>query len=131
MKLTGKFTIERYVLPNGKKPLSEWLKTQDHIVNARIESRFLKVESGTFGDHEWLGDNIWELKFHFGPGYRVYFAADNKKLILLLLSGGLKKRQKKDISKAKEYYADYIKRSNEYEKAQRKLEHRAIKKTKK
>ena len=81
----------------SKKPIDIWLIGQELVVNARIEARFLNVEKGALGDHRHVGDEVWELKFHFGPGYRVYFALDGKKLILLLLNAGLKGTQKKDI----------------------------------
>jgi len=48
---------------------------------------------------------------HFGSGYRLYFAEEDKKIVILLC-GGDKKTQKKDIQKAKEYLADYKERRN-------------------
>jgi putative addiction module killer protein len=46
------------------------------------------------------------LRIDYGPGYRIYFGNDGKVLIILLC-GGTKRRQEKDIKKAKEYWQDY------------------------
>lgn len=54
-----------------------------------------------------LGDGIFELKFNFGPGYRVYFGF-KKNTFLILLFGGSKKGQQRDIEKAKEYWLDHL-----------------------
>jgi putative addiction module killer protein len=53
------------------------------------------------GDCESVGAGVYELRIHYGAGYRVYFSYDGKDLILLLC-GGDKSTQQKDIKKAKE-----------------------------
>ncbi|PCH56728.1 MAG: hypothetical protein COC15_02750 [Legionellales bacterium] len=58
------------------------------------------------GDSEALGDGIVELKIHYGPGYRVYYARKGK-TVYLLLCGGNKSSQKKDIKLAKKYWKIY------------------------
>ncbi|QTA91768.1 Putative addiction module killer protein domain-containing protein [Desulfonema magnum] len=63
------------------------------------------------GDHKSLGDGVCEFRFHFGPGYRVYYGeADNA--IVLLLCGGDKSWQKKNVKKAKIYWNDWLNRRN-------------------
>ncbi len=70
-------------------------------------ARIARVEVGNLGDCRSVGDGVFELKFHFGSGYRVYFGEmDNT--IIILLNGGAKKSQKKDIKKAKESWKEYI-----------------------
>ena len=41
------------------------------------------------------------MKIDHGPGYRVYYAKRGEALVILLV-GGDKRRQKKDIARAKE-----------------------------
>ena len=42
----------------------------------------------------------------WGPGYRIYFARDGERLIILF-GGGTKRRQQRDIDRAKELLAEY------------------------
>jgi putative addiction module killer protein len=65
----------------------------------RIRKRILRIENGNLGDYKSVGDGVFELRFFFGPGYRVYFAFDGE-TVVLLLSGGDKSSQNKDITSA-------------------------------
>ncbi len=93
---------------NGKEAYSIWLKSLPISVRARIMARIARVEVGNLGGCRSVGDGVFELKFHFGPGYRVYFGEMDDTIILL--NGGAKKSQKKDIKKAKECWKEYISR---------------------
>ncbi len=65
----------------------------------RIQARIDRAELGNFGDCEPVGEGVSEMRVHFGPGYRVYFAQRGS-LIVLLLVGGDKSTQAKDIKAA-------------------------------
>ena len=65
----------------------------------RIQARIDRAELGNFGDCEPVGEGVSEMRIHFGPGYRVYFAQRGS-LIVLLLVGGDKSTQAKDIKSA-------------------------------
>mgnify|MGYP000226858841 CR=1 FL=1 len=65
----------------------------------RIQARIDRAELGNFGDSEPVGEGVSEMRIHFGPGYRVYFAQRGS-LIVLLLVGGDKSTQAKDIKAA-------------------------------
>lgn len=95
------YKIEYLILPNGKAPIIEWLKSLDSITRKRINQRILRIEDGNFGDYKKLSDDISELRFAFGKGYRVYYTEKNNKIILLI-NGGDKSKQSKDIEKAQE-----------------------------
>jgi len=41
------------------------------------------------------------MRIHFGPGYRVYFTRVGD-VVYVLLCGGTKRKQQRDIDKAKE-----------------------------
>lgn len=108
--MTEHYEIEIYVGANGEKPFSDWLRElKDLGAKAKIRVRLDRVRLGNFGDCESVGEGVGELKFHFGPGYRVYFGKSDNLCILLLL-GGSKKTQVKDIKKAKEFWRDYLSR---------------------
>lgn len=53
------------------------------------------------GDINPTGAGTAELRFHFGPGYRVYFA-QKADVLMLLLAGGTKRGQQDDIEHAKD-----------------------------
>lgn len=65
----------------------------------RIQARIDRAELGNFGDCEPVGEGVSEMRIHFGPGYRVYFAQRGT-LIVFLLIGGDKSSQAKDIKAA-------------------------------
>ena len=65
----------------------------------RIQARIDRAELGNFGDCEPVGEGVSEMRIHFGPGCRVYFAQRGS-LIVLLLVGGDKSTQAKDIKAA-------------------------------
>ena len=67
---------------------------------------FMKVNS----DGEVTGGN--EFKFHFGSGYRVYYAAKDDAIIILLCAGD-KGSQAKDIKTAQSYWRELKERINE------------------
>ena len=99
--IMNNFIIEYLVLPNGKAPIVEWLDSLDNITRKRINQRILRIEEGNFGNFKKLSDDISELRFTFGKGYRVYYTEENNKIILLI-NGGDKSKQSKDIEKAQE-----------------------------
>ena len=58
------------------------------------------MEGRVVCDVKSVGDQVHELRFHVGPGYRVYFRHGASAMILLLV-GGDKASQADDIAKAK------------------------------
>ena len=80
---------------------SKWLlKLKDIKGKVSIIRRIDRMRKGNFGDHKGLGDEVSELRFTSGAGYRVYYTVRNGEVILLLI-GGDKSTQKVDIQKAK------------------------------
>lgn len=101
--------IEHYLLENGSDPFDEWLQSlKDTRGRAKIKVRLRRMSLGNFGDHKGLGDGVSELRFEYGPGYRVYYGNINN-LVVLLLCGGAKPTQSKDIETAKRYWQEYKK----------------------
>ena len=79
----------------------EWLiKLRDQVAKARIIARVRSAEAGNFGDCESVGESIYEMRIHVGPGYRIYYCRRGK-VVYLLLCGGDKSSQKRDIREAK------------------------------
>jgi len=79
----------------------KWLVgLKDKTVVNRIMARIYRMEQGNLGDVKTVGQNLFEMRFLFGSGYRVYYTI-NGKTFVLLLCGGDKSTQEKDIGKAK------------------------------
>jgi len=68
-----------------------------------------RLERGNMSNVEAVGEGVSELKLNWGPGYRVYFGRDGE-LLVILLTGGTKQRQQRNITAAKELWADYKRR---------------------
>ena len=99
--------LQVYRDPDGREPFSIWFQSiRDTRVQDRIQARLDLVELGSLGDYGSVGDSVFELRLHFGPGYRIYFGqVDNT--VILLLSGGDKSSQRRDIARAKTYWSQY------------------------
>jgi len=101
--------IQLYKTSEGKCPFEKWYSGLDKSVQMQITRRMARILEGNKGDFKWIDDDISELKFTTGKGYRIYFSEIDD-IIILFLSGGDKSNQSKDIKKAKEYYKDHIER---------------------
>ncbi len=78
-----------------------WLeKLKDTKARAAIVLRLRQVQAGHLGDAKHLGQGLHELRWHIGPGYRVYFIRQADAW-LVLLAGGDKSTQDRDIQKAR------------------------------
>lgn len=104
--------LRSYITPNGKEPFEDWLLgLKDKITRARIRRRLDRLSEGHYGDVSSVGESVYELRFKFGPGYRIYFG-EKEQTIIILLCGGDKSSQINDIKKAKEYWHDLDTRIN-------------------
>ena len=79
-----------------------WLSNlKDRKASARIVARLIRFEStGHAGATKPVGDGVMEMRFDFGPGYRVYYIVLKDSVILL---GGDKSTQTADIARAKNF----------------------------
>ncbi len=99
--------IQVYQTASGREPFNEWLGTiRDTEIQARIRAHLERLEDGNLGDCRSVGDGVFELRMHFGAGYRIYFGQIGN-TIILLLCGGDKSSQRRDIRRAKTYWSEY------------------------
>ena len=57
---------------------------KDKKGRARIALRIRSAEHGNFGDCEPVGEGVFEVRVHFGPGYRVYYTRRAKVVYVLV-----------------------------------------------
>lgn len=91
--------VLHYVV-DGRDVFEEWFDAlPDPVGRSAIYDRIARLEDGNPGDHCAFGGGLWELRVHYGPGYRVYYGEAGP-VIVLLLCGGDKKTQSRDIRRA-------------------------------
>ena len=79
---------------------SVWLKgLKDGLTRLRLIKRLRKVQLGNLGDVEPVGEGVYEMREHFGPGWRMYYVQRGGVLIVML-GGGNKSTQQTDLNRA-------------------------------
>lgn len=90
---------------------SRWLKSlKDKTGQQRIFARIDAAQEGNFGDCQPVGGSVFEMRIHYGPGYRIYFTR-RADVTYLLLIGGDKSTQARDIEHAREMAKNLGKRT--------------------
>jgi putative addiction module killer protein len=81
----------------------KWLtRLKDASIRNRLLARFDRIEPGNFGDFKQIDNILFELRFFFAGGLRIYDTIREGKVVLLL-AGGDKSSQAKDIAKSKHF----------------------------
>ena len=97
-----------YQTIDGRCLIKSWLaELDDYKGSILIARRFDRLRLGNFGDVKALGLGLFELRIHYGPGYRIYFSKVSRKEILLLWAGR-KQTQRQDIIKAQKLLEEFI-----------------------
>lgn len=79
---------------------SVWLAgIKDGMAKRRLARRLEKAKSGNLGDVRPVGEGVFEMREHFGPGWRMYYVQRGAVLIVML-GGGDKSSQSADIARA-------------------------------
>jgi putative addiction module killer protein len=79
---------------------SHWLSgLKDGLTRRRLATRLRKATLGNLGDIRPVGDGVFEMREHFGPGWRMYYVQRGEVLIVML-GGGDKSSQAADIANA-------------------------------
>jgi putative addiction module killer protein len=88
------FTVKRTAA------FSDWLEQlKDPQTRQRLNVRLRKAMRGNLGDVRRIGPGVFEMREHFGPGWRMYYARRGEMLIVML-AGGDKSSQAVDIARA-------------------------------
>jgi putative addiction module killer protein len=101
------YEIRRYISTGHQDIFLTWFSAlRDSQAKVRIAQRLMRLELGHFGDCKPCKDGVWELRINSGPGYRIYYALNGRKIILLLCAGD-KSTQKSDINRACIFWQDW------------------------
>lgn len=101
--------VVEYETEEGHCPFADWFSELDGRTAARVRAVIARMETGNFSEVKPVGEGVAERRIDFGPGYRLDFGQDGACLVILLM-GGTKKRQHRDIDRAKMYWNDYKRR---------------------
>ena len=83
-------TVKIYQTKDGREPFTEWhrrIERKSKVSAARVRERIRRIEQGNLGYWKSLHGGLFEVKFRFGVGYRIYFGEAGKNK-LVILSGG-------------------------------------------
>ena len=75
------------------------LGLKDGMTHRRLLARLRKASLGNLGDVKSVGSGVFEMREHFGPGWRMYYVQRDTVLIVML-GGGDKITQVADIARA-------------------------------
>lgn len=77
-----------------------WLSgLRDGMTQRRLVARLRKAMLGNLGDVSPVGDGVFEMREHFGPGWRMCFVQRGN-VLTVMLGGGEKSTQPTDIARA-------------------------------
>ena len=97
--------VEEYLREDASNPYKQWFDSLPAQAAAKVTVAKLRMELGNTSSVKWF-DGMGEYIIDWGPGYRIYLAKDGDTLIVLF-GGGTKRRQQRDIDRAKELLAEY------------------------
>jgi len=95
-----------------KEPFSSWINSLDSNEKMKVMRRLERAADGNLGDYQGIREGVFEMRFSWGSGLRVYFSFLDQNTILLL-RGGSKKTQDSDIRKAIQLLGESGKLPNE------------------
>ena len=51
------------------------------MTQIRLERRLDKAKRGLLGDVEPVGEGVFEMREHFGPGWRMYYVSGSCRIL--------------------------------------------------
>ena len=101
------FRIKEFITAQGRNPFARWFSKLTMDQSTRVQAVLARVSEGLSRDTKHIGEGVYELRIHTGPGYRIYFGRDGKDLIILLI-GGDKSSQQRDIDRAQGFWRAHL-----------------------
>ena len=105
------YNVLHYLNDLDEDEFATWLDGLPKIPDrAIVSARMLRFKNGNFGDCKPIGEGVWEARFKWGAGYRIYYALAPGKVVLLC-AGGDKRSQTSDTKQAKKRWINWQKRN--------------------
>jgi putative addiction module killer protein len=105
----GMVEVREYLDRGGHSPFAAWSDRLNREASAKVAGALARIQQGNLSNAKGVGAGVYEYRIDFGPGYRIYFGKDGKRLVILV-GGGTKKRQQEDINTALARWQDYKQR---------------------
>ena len=97
--------VREYIRKDGTAPFKIWFDRLNYQAAAKVSIALARIEQGNTSSIRWFS-GLGEFRINWGPGYRIYLLRDGDDVIVLL-GGGTKKRQQRDIARAREMTTEY------------------------
>ena len=104
--------VREYLAADRSSPYAKWFNSLNAPAATKVAIAITRMAQGNLSNAKSVGGGIQEYRIDFGPGYRIYFGRDGERLVILL-GGGTKKRQRDDVRRAQNLWADYKQRKKE------------------
>ena len=104
--------VREYLAADGSSPYAKWFNALNAPAAAKVAIAITRMAKSNLSNAKSVEGGIQEYRIDFGPGYRIYFGREGEHL-LILLGGGTKKRQRDDVHRAQNLWADYKKKRGE------------------
>ena len=93
-------TFDRVYSIKHTDGFNAWLLgLKDGMTHQRRLTRLHKASLGNLGDVKPMGAGMFEMREHFGPGWRMYYV-QHATVLIVMLGGGDKSTQTADIAAA-------------------------------
>lgn len=97
--------VKEYIREDGSSPFRRWFDGLEHQAAVGVSVALVRMQTGNTSNVKWLS-GIGEYRIDWGPGYRIYLVKEGDELIVLL-GGCTKKRQQREIDKARAMANEY------------------------
>ena len=92
--------IRKLEVEGGRVLFDDWFGALRGMnLRVAVDARLARVRAGNFGDYKPVGHGVFELRIDVGPGLRVYYGEQGRRVVILL-GGGDKSSQSRDIRRA-------------------------------
>ena len=58
------YIVDYLETASGDRPFARWIDALPDEASSKVDARLDRVKRGLFGDHENLGEGVFELKIH-------------------------------------------------------------------